>query len=75
MLQLCVSDSLFKLNVMYKYLEIIEDKTKEVASRMDVTGMSKRQVDRVWDGASINLNHNEYSIRLKESDVELPKVR
>ena len=60
---------------MFKYLEIIKDETKEVVSRMDVTGKSERQIDRVWDGASINLNHNEYSIQLNESDVELPLVR
>ena len=75
MRQLCVSYSLFNLSTMYKYLEIIEDKTKEVASRMDVTGMSERQIDKILDGVSINLNHNEYSTSLNESDVELPKVR
>jgi hypothetical protein len=59
---------------MYKYLEISHDKTKEVVSRMDVSGMSQRQIDKVWDGASINLNHKEYSISEKESDIELQKI-
>jgi hypothetical protein len=62
------------LKIMYKYLEIVKDDTKEVVSRMDVSNKSERQIYRVWDVASINLNHNEYSLQLNESKVELPKV-
>jgi hypothetical protein len=60
---------------MFKYLEIIKDETNEVVSRMDVSNKSERQIDKVWDGVSINLNHNEYSIQINESEVELPPVR
>ena len=60
---------------MYKYFEIIKDTTKEVVSRSDVSNKSERQIDRIWDGASINLNHNEYSIRVIESEVKLPIFR
>ena len=59
---------------MYKYLEIVKDDTNEIVSRMDVSNKSERQIDKVWDGASINLNHNEYSLQLNESEVELPIV-
>ena len=48
---------------MYKYLEIVKDDTKEVVLRMNVTEKSERQIDKIWDGVSINLNHNEYSIQ------------
>jgi len=60
---------------MYKYFEIIKDDTKEVVSRSDVSNKTERQIDKIWDGASINLNHNEYSIQITESETELPLVR
>lgn len=63
------------MNNVYKYFEIIKDDTKEVVSRSDISNKSERQIDRIWDGASINLNHNEYSIQVTESETELPLVR
>lgn len=60
---------------MYKYFEIIKDDTKEVVSRSDVSNKTERQIDKIWYGASINLNHNEYSIQITESETELPLVR
>jgi len=60
---------------MYKYFEIIKDDTKEVVSRSDVSNKTERQIDKIWVGASINLNHNEYSIQITESETELPLVR
>ncbi len=62
-------------NKMYKYFEIIKDDTKEVVSRSDVSNKTERQIDKIWVGASINLNHNEYSIQITESETELPLVR
>lgn len=59
---------------MYKYLEIVEDSTKEVVSRIDVTGKSERAIERIAGGMSINLNHDKYSIVETESEKELPKV-
>ena len=64
-----------KKQKMNKYFEIIKDDTKEVVLRLDVSNKTERQMDKIWDGASINLNHNEYSIQITESDVELPLVR
>lgn len=64
-----------KIKSMYRYFEIIKDDTKEVVSRSDISNKSERQIDRIWDGASINLNHNEYSIQVTESETELPLVR
>jgi hypothetical protein len=63
------------LNPMYKYLEIIKNATKEVVSRLDVSNKSERQIDRIWYDAYINLNHNEYSIQVTESETELPLVQ
>ena len=60
--------------MIYKYIEIIEDKTNTVVSRMDVTGKSERFIEKVSLGASINLNHNEYSINHNESETELEKI-
>lgn len=64
-----------KYYIMYKYFEIVKDDTNEVVSRCDVSNKSERQIDRIMFGASINLNHNEYSVRLTESKTELPVVR
>ena len=64
-----------KKQKMNKYFEIIKEDTKEVVLRVDVSKKTEPQMDKIWDGASINLNHNEYSIQITESDVELPLVR
>jgi hypothetical protein len=49
---------------MNQYLEIRKTETGEVVKSLDVTGKSDRQIDRIWGGMSINLNHDEYSIKL-----------
>jgi len=59
---------------MYKYLEIVKDDTNEVVSRMDVTDKSERQIDKIWDGASINLNHDDYSLQLNECETKFDKI-
>lgn len=60
---------------MKKYIEIINDKTKEVHLRSDVTGKSDRYIDRVISGMSINLNHSEFSIITREYETEQPKIK
>lgn len=49
----------------YTYIEIIDDETGEVEKRIDVSGKSARAIDRVEDGVNRNLNHNDYSTRIK----------
>lgn len=57
---------------MYKYIEVIEDETKEAILRMDVTEKSDRTIERVWSGLSLNLNHDKFTITERESETELP---
>lgn len=57
---------------MKKYVEIIEDSSKRVSRRFEVTGQSERQIGKLKDGISINLNHAEYSVLETESEKELP---
>lgn len=57
---------------MYKYIEVIEDETKEAVLRMDVTEKSDRTIERVWSGLSLNLNHDKFTITENESETELP---
>lgn len=57
---------------MYKYIEVIEDETKEAILRMDVTEKSDRTIERVWSGLSLNLNHDKFTITENESETELP---
>lgn len=59
---------------MYKYLEIIKDKNNEVVKRLDVTSKGERMIDKIENGMNINLNHDEYSTKLTESEVELPII-
>lgn len=44
------------------YVEIVKDKGNEVVKRMGPMG--EQRADRVADGASINLNWDEYSVRI-----------
>lgn len=58
----------------FKYVEIVKDDSQEVVCRMDVTNKSERSIEMIENGASRNLNHNEYTIVFNESDIELPKI-
>jgi hypothetical protein len=60
---------------MYKYIEIIEDKTGEVVSRIDIASQSERNIEKILGGINRNLNHSEFSVNEKESDEELPEVK
>lgn len=54
---------------------IIEDKTNEVVSRIDVTSQLDRNIDKIHDGIFQNLNHSEFSVIENESNEELPEVK
>ena len=43
-----------------------------VVHRVDVTGKSERNIDRVENGMAINLDHSEYYLEVKEYDNEQP---
>lgn len=57
----------------FKYIEIVRDKGNVVVNRIDVSGSGDRSVSRTETGVNINLNHNEYTTRVKEYDQEMPK--
>lgn len=44
----------------FKYLEIIRYKGGEVVKRIDVTGKSQHNIDRIDSGMNMNLNHTDY---------------
>lgn len=48
------------------YVEIVEDETGKVERRMGP--MSERRAERVADGASINLDHERFSVRTVPAD-------
>lgn len=59
------------------YVEIVDRKTGVAIKRMGP--MDARKADRVQDGASINLNHDDYFVRqvnasLFGSDLEEPEL-
>lgn len=51
-------------------VDIIEDATGKVVRRMGPTG--QREADQVARGASINLNHDAYSVRVNRV-ADLPE--
>ena len=60
-----------KANPLNHYVEIVEDSTGEVVKRMGP--MNAGKADRVENGASINLNHERFSIRIIRSPLMLSK--
>ena len=48
--------------MMRKYLQIRNYHTGEVASKMDVTGKSDRQIERIERGALINMDTDNWCI-------------
>lgn len=50
---------------MEKYVEIVHDESGEVMTRMGPMG--ERAAEKTEGGASINLNHAEYSIRIVDA--------
>lgn len=49
-----------------KNVHIIEDATGEVVQRMGP--MDERRAEKVAAGASINLNHDEYSVEVVDAE-------
>jgi len=56
-----------------KYLEIFRDKEDVVVQRMDVTTSSERTIEKIEGGVNINLNHNEFTTRVREYDQDMPE--
>lgn len=46
--------------VLYTYLEIIQYNSGNVIKRMDLSGKTDNEIDKIDSGLNINLNHNEY---------------
>lgn len=44
------------------FLRVVEDATGKVEREFDVTGKTDRQVDKLFDGLSRNLNHSKYTL-------------
>lgn len=57
----------------HKYLEIRRIEDDEAVKRLDLTGRSDRDVERIERGANINLDHKRYYTEVVESENELPQ--
>lgn len=55
---------------MKYYIEIVEFETGNVERCFEVTNYSERRREKIEAGANINLNHDKYFTRLKESAVK-----
>ncbi len=55
---------------MDKYVEIVEFETGKVEKRMGPMG--ERQAERVERGVSVNLNHDDYFVRVVDADEAQP---
>lgn len=58
----------------HKYLEIRRIEDDEPIKRLDLTGRSDRDIERIERGANINLDHKRYYTEVVESENELPKL-
>ena len=45
-----------------KYIKVKDLKTDEVVHKIDVTGRTELQIDKITDGMMINLDHGKYWI-------------
>lgn len=45
-------------------IQIVSTERHEVIKSIDVTGKSKRQIEKIEDGMNINLDHDHYFTRL-----------
>jgi hypothetical protein len=62
---------------MYKYIEVVHTTTGTVVKRIDVTGSSERQIEKVEMGLLRNMNLDSYHTNDAESESPLetePKV-
>lgn len=59
---------------MYNYIEIIDKKTSEVVSRMDVTKESERNRERILRGMDINLYHVSLYVKENNSVTKLEEI-
>jgi len=57
----------------FNYIEIVRDNGNVVVKRMDVTGVSENRINRIEMGVNINLNHKEFTTRVKDYDTEQPE--
>ena len=55
----------------YEYLEITHDDTGKVVKRLDITGKSEKNAEKIEDGMGRNLNWNEFTLDRNYSPTEL----
>ena len=55
--------STFKID--FSYIEIVHMESGKVEHRIDITGLSQREIDRIEAGININL-HDDYMTRIAE---------
>jgi hypothetical protein len=59
---------------MNEYLEIIKFEGDQIVKRIDVTGMSAGQQDKLDRGLNINLNHEEYFTTINVTEETLAAI-
>jgi len=58
----------------FKYIEIIKYSSGEVVKRIDVSGISQRNIDRIDSGMNRNMNHSEYYTIERASEIAIPEI-
>jgi hypothetical protein len=56
---------------MYRYLEVRRDTDGLVVLRINITGQTDRQIEKVTSGVERNMNSFEYDTHQRESETEL----
>jgi hypothetical protein len=58
----------------HTYIEITQDSTDEVVKRLDVTDLNEKKVSVICSGMERNMNHNQYSLGVKEYETEQEEI-
>lgn len=59
---------------MFKYIEVRRDSNNETVMRMDVTGKTERQIDKLLTAVFNRIDINNFHVDIDESPLERPKI-
>jgi hypothetical protein len=69
-----LSEALGKSPKVFKYIEIVEFKTKYIVKRIDVSLKTESQIEKIESGILINMDTDDYYVDTVKSNVELETI-
>lgn len=59
---------------MYTYIEIVAYANGETIHRIDATGQSEKNIEKICNGIELNLNHDEYYASVEDCEEPLELI-